>query len=121
MMIFARTTVVTLLFASVSGLADAAPQAPISIKFGFYFGNTYRDLTQSAKRNYLAGFLDGALVSPAFKAPKAELGWLERCITGMTDAQLVAVVDKWLDTNPVRWQESMNILAYVALKESCPP
>jgi len=101
-------------------VAQAAPTDPVAIKSGFHTGNSYRALGPTSKRNYLAGFVDGAFIAPLFDAPKTELRWIERCVTGMTDEQLVAVVDKWLAENPVRWHESMNILAFVAFKEGCP-
>lgn len=103
-----------------SACVQAASADPIAIKSGFYTGNSYRALGTTSKRNYLAGFVDGAFIAPLFDAPKTELRWVERCVTEMTDEQLVAVVDKWLAENPARWHESMNILAFVALKEACP-
>ena len=99
--------------------AETAPKEPVSIKNGFLTGNSFRELGLPAKRKYVAGFIDGAFIAPMFDAPKSELRWLERCVTGMTDEQLVAVVDKWMSENPARWHQSMNMLTFVALKEGC--
>ncbi|WP_140637402.1 Rap1a/Tai family immunity protein [Methylibium rhizosphaerae] len=114
-----RRCVIGLCVACVFGAANAAPKTPVSIKSGFHTGSSFRELSSVAKRSYVAGFVDGALVAPLLDAPKGEIRWLERCVTGMTDDQLVAIVEKWLSENPVRWHESMNILAFVALKEGC--
>lgn len=99
--------------------ASAEPEIPVSIKSGFLTGNSYRILPTSNKRSYIAGFIDGTLVAPLFDAPKKETAWLERCIVGMTDQQVVAILEKWLSENPARWHESMNVLSFVALRESC--
>jgi hypothetical protein len=41
------------------------------------------------------------------------------CAVGMTDEQVVEIVNKFLKDNPGRWHESMNILAWTAMKASC--
>ena len=98
---------------------SAEPKAPVSIKEGFVSGNEFRSLSHEAKRGYAIGVIDGLFLAPFFDAPKEELRWIERCATGMTDEQVMAILEKFLRDNPARWQEPMNILAWVAMKEGC--
>ena len=101
-------------------LAQAAPKEGVMIKKGFLTGNTYRDLSPLGKRGYVMGFSDGVFIAPLLSAPKAEILWLEQCMVGMTDVQIVAIIDKWLADNPAQWHDQMNILTYSALRGSCP-
>jgi hypothetical protein len=89
------------------------------IKNGFLTGNSFRELSYAEKCGYAMGFLDGVFMSPMFHAPKKELEWIERCVTGMNERQVVAILEKFLNENPARWHESMNVLAWVAMKEAC--
>lgn len=115
----------TIIFTALTGVLIAAtwcyaePNHPVEIKKGFLTGNSFRDLSYAGKRGYAMGFLDGALMSPMFDAPKRETRWIETCVVGMTDEQVVAILDKFLANNPARWHEQMNILAWVAMKEGC--
>jgi hypothetical protein len=104
------------------GLAASAPaqQSQVNIKTGFLTGNTFRELSVGGKRGYAQGFTDGVFVAPLFRAPKSELAWLESCMVGMTDAQVVAILEKWLNENPAQWHMQMNVLAYNALSQACP-
>ena len=97
----------------------AEPKDPVEIKKGFLTGNSFRELSDAGKRGYAMGFLDGALMSPMFDAPKGETRWIETCVVGMTDKQVVAILDKFLTNNPARWHEQMNVLAWLAMKEGC--
>lgn len=96
-----------------------AHDGDIAIKSGFVTGTQYRTFTEPDRRKYAMGLLDGIFLAPFFKADKKQLELLERCATGMNDTQVVAILDKYLRDNPVRWHESMNALAFVALKEAC--
>lgn len=86
---------------------------------GFLTGNSFRDLSDTEKHGYAMGFIDGVLISPIFNAPGKELQWFERCIKGMTNKQVVAILNKFLEENPARWHEPMNILAFRAMVETC--
>ena len=98
-------------------LADI--DGPVLIKTGFLSGYDYQGLSPQRRRAYAIGFLDGLLVAPFFSAPKTELSWVENCIIGMTDHQVAAILDKYLRDNPARWHETMNVIAWVAIKEGC--
>lgn len=110
---------VTLLFVFMSTALYAQRTAPVEVKSGFLTGNTFLDLSREAKRGYAMGFLDGVFVAPLFGAPKAELYRIEQCAVGMTDEQVVAILNKFLSDNPGRWHEPMDFLSYAALRSAC--
>jgi hypothetical protein len=87
---------------------------------GFVTGNAYFDLI--SKSDYLKGVIDGIMLAPLIlKANKKQsMKWLETCLTGMTDKQLLAVVEKFMNENPIRWKENMHTLVYGSLNQSCP-
>lgn len=121
-MVMARMTlsILVLIVMLVSaGLCHAEPKQPVEIKQGFLTGNSFRGPSHPQKLGYAMGFLDGVFMSPMFDAPKAELRWIETCAVGMTNEQVVAMLNKFLIDNPARLHEAMNILAWVAMKESC--
>ena len=100
--------------------AHASPSGkPIEIKDGFLTVESYRQLSAPTKRGYVMGFVDAMLVSPVFGTPKREVVWLDRCVVGMSDMQLVAIVDKWLADNPSQWHYQMHFLVYSAIKQTC--
>lgn len=102
-----------------AALCYSEPKQPVEIKEGFLTGNSFRELSYAGKRGYAIGFLDGVFMSPMFDAPKTEVRWIETCVVGMTDEQIVAILNKFLTDNLARWHEPMNILTWVAMKESC--
>jgi len=117
-MIMPRITLPILILASAS-VCYAESNEWVEVKKGFLTGNSFRELSHPVKRGYAAGFIDGLFMSPIFDAPKAEVRWIEACAEGMSSEQIVAILNKYLADNPARWHESMNVLAWVAMKESC--
>jgi hypothetical protein len=113
-----KITLVIFMFASTV-LCYSEPEQIVEIKFGFLTGNQFRELSYAQKCGYAMGFVDGVLVSPMFDAPKKELEWIEGCVTGMRERQVLAILEKFLNENPARWHEQMNVLAWVAMKEAC--
>jgi hypothetical protein len=91
----------------------------VVIKSGFLTGNQYRAMTDDARRKYAMGIVDGIFLSPFFGAKKENLSRLERCLSGMQDTQLVAILDKDLAEHPTRWHEPMNTLSYFAFIYAC--
>jgi hypothetical protein len=90
----------------------------ISIKTGYITGNGYFNVTQ--RDEYLIGLVDGLLLAPMFGASKKKMKWFEDCITEMPNTQLRAIVDKFMNDNPDKWKNPMQILAYQSLYRSCP-
>lgn len=118
-MISTKKVVAFAMLLIVSTVLVAAAKDSVYVKSGFLTGNTFRSLGSVEKLGYAKGFIDGVLVAPLFGAPKVELLRTEQCVVGMTDEQVVAILNKFLADNPGRWQEQMNALSYSALKSAC--
>ena len=103
--------------------AQGARSAPLEetfvIKAGFLTGNSYRELQDAGKSGYVMGFTDGLFVSVLHGAKKSKLRPIEQCVAGMSDGQVVAILEKWLNDHPEQWHEQMNILANAAIREAC--
>jgi hypothetical protein len=108
---------IALLCCCVALLAQSAE--PISIKNGFGTGEEFLRMPRQEKRVYLQGLTTGMLAAPLFGAPKSKMLRMEQCITGMTDTQLVAILEKYLNENPATWQMGPHILMFNALNSTC--
>jgi Ssp1 endopeptidase immunity protein Rap1a len=97
----------------------SAADQDVVIKIGFLTGNQYRALSDDDQHIYAMGVVDGMFLSPFFGASKSKTLWIESCLTRMEDDQVVAIFHKYLEENPTRWRQSMNVLAYAALKKAC--
>jgi hypothetical protein len=106
-----------LLLATAS--AAAAQERPVTIHEGFYAGNDYRELHEGQRRVYVSGVIEGMLLAPLYGAPKSRMSWLESCAVGMSDKQVTAIVDKFMDEHPARWHEQMKTLVYSAMIGAC--
>jgi hypothetical protein len=108
------------LLCSVGTAVMAIPKdKAVEIHHGFYKANHYRELPDFVRRAYIAGVFDALMLSPLFGAPKAEVTWLERCAEGMQDDQLQAIVDRFVEAHPERWDQDMGTVAYGALTQAC--
>lgn len=118
--VIACAAIASWLFLSGSpAIGQPLDRGPISIHPGFATGNYYRSQVTPARQTYLMGTVDGFMLAPVVGGNRTELAWLETCLKGYVPAQLVAVVDKWLEENPQRWNEQMNALAFAALLSAC--
>lgn len=89
------------------------------IRTGFGTGERYLSASEQEQRAYAAGIINGMLMAPMFGASRGKMRWLEQCIQGMTDSQIVSILTKYLRDNPGRWHETPHAPMYTALKESC--
>ena len=87
---------------------------------GFMTGNTYRELSADEKLGYAMGFVNGLLVAPMITGKEEDATWLHPCISGMTNNQVVAILEKFLNDNPARWQQPMTVLSFRAIVQACP-
>jgi hypothetical protein len=91
----------------------------VSISTGFVSGNTFRALDAVSKNVYATGIIDGVLIAPLYGAPKNKLAVIEKCTVGMTGQQLVAIFDKYLNSNPEVWNKSMHTIVFLAMSDAC--
>ena len=85
---------------------------------GFGTGQDYIKMSESQKRAYAMGAINGMIIAPLLGAPKDKMGWLESYIENMTDEQVAAILSKYLQDNPGRWHDGLHILMYSAVKEA---
>ncbi|HEX9757476.1 MAG TPA: hypothetical protein VGB26_06700 [Nitrospiria bacterium] len=106
-----------LLLISASGAAYA--EEGVYIHDGFLKGEQYLKLSETQQRGYAIGLVDGLFLSPLYGAPKARIAPFEKCVEGMSDTQVAAVLTKYLQDRPARWHESANAVFFGALKDAC--
>lgn len=83
-------------------------------------GNSFRELNTESQQLYVVGVVEGMILAPFFSKPGAHLEWIGRCTREWSDRQVLAVVHKWMNNNPERWHEAMNVLVWTAMREACP-
>jgi hypothetical protein len=117
---FRRTIVIVALVLAMVGGPRIATSGDVMVHNPYVRGNEYVKLEEGDRATYIAGLVDGILLSPFFGAQRNKVEWFERCtIERMTIHQVTAIVDKFMKENPNRWHESMHTLAYFAIKKAC--
>jgi hypothetical protein len=87
---------------------------------GFVTGNEYRQKSETSRYGYLQGLFDGYMFAPFIAGSNHTTAVrLHDCASQMTPIQLSAIVDKFMNENPERWGEEMNLLAYSAIFLAC--
>jgi len=95
-----------------------AAEEPVWIHNGFGTGGDYVKMSESQKRAYAMGAINGMIIAPLFGAPTYEMQWFESYVENMTDVQVAAILSKYLQDNPGRWHDGLHVLMYSALKEA---
>jgi len=115
-----RLSIFILLAVLCTPHASLAIDNVVDVRNGFVDGNTFLAWPEDRQEKYAVGLVDGMLLAPLFGAPKAKLHWLERCIAGMTGAQVAAMVRVDLKNNPGQWHRSVHTSIYRAMLDACP-
>ena len=101
-------------FATVYGT-----QQKVSISGGFFNGKDYLEMTETERRAYAAGAINGMLVAPLFGAPPENLNWLKTCTGKMSDDQLAAVLASYIHDQPSNLQANLNAVTFNAIQQTC--
>lgn len=96
-----------------------ASQQRVSISRGFFTGRDYFEMSDTEKRAYATGAVNGMLVAPFFGAPEERLAWFKTCTAKMSDEETAAVLTRYLSSNPDQLGTSLNVLTFNALKDAC--
>jgi hypothetical protein len=96
-----------------------AQQQTIKIGPGFFSGKDYLDMSDTEKRAYVTGEINGMLVAPFFGAPEENLNWLKTCSARMSDEQLASTLTGYLRDQPNQQQANLNVVTFNALREAC--
>lgn len=96
-----------------------ANQQRVKISPGFFTGKDYLDMSDTEKRAYATGEINGMLVAPFFGAPEENLDWLKRCTVKMSDEQLASILTRFIREQPDQMQTSLNVVTFNAVRDEC--
>jgi hypothetical protein len=96
-----------------------ANQQTVKISPGFFTGKDYLDMSDTEKRAYVTGEINGMLVAPFFGAPEENLSWLKTCSGRMSDEQLAAILTRFIRDQPNQMEANLNVVTFAALREAC--
>ena len=107
------------LLALVAFVGVYANQQTVKISPGFFTGKDYLDMSDTEKRAYVTGEINGMLVAPFFGAPEENLNWLKTCTGKMSDEQVAGVVTRFLRDQPNQMDLNLNVVTFSAIREAC--
>ena len=96
-----------------------AHQQMVKISPGFFSGKDYLEMSDTEKRAYVTGQINGMLVAPFFGAPEENLSWLKTCSGRMSDEELAAILSRFVRDQPAQMQTNLNVVTFNALREAC--
>lgn len=102
--------------------ATAHADSSVYVPNGFFNGHEYHGFNEEQKRFLVAGALDGFFLAPILADKDIPLvRKLGHCMDNMnaTDGQLVAIVDRYLETHPVELGRQVHVIVYNALFDAC--
>ncbi|MDF3084379.1 hypothetical protein [Burkholderia sola] len=100
-----------------------SPSSGIFVPGGFVDGNAYHRFSTLERQRYLEGVFDGIFYAPAIAMkdlPRAVKLHDFAVNHGMTNVQMAAIVDKYMNDNPERWGNPMTNNAYTAMVPGMP-
>src|SRR6476469_3785801 len=107
------------LIAFAAFVTVSANQQRVKISPGFFTGKDYLDMSDTEKRAYVTGEINGMLVAPFFGAPEESLGWLKVCSGRKSDEELAAILSRYVRDQPGQLQTNLNVVTFNALREAC--
>ena len=107
------------LVALIAFVTIYANQQTIKISPGFFTAKDYLDMTDTEKRAYATGGINGMLVAPFFGAPEENLNWLKTCSAKMSDEQIASILTRYIRAQPNQLQANLNIVTFNAMREAC--
>ena len=100
-------------------IANVHPaQQTVKISPGFFAAKDYLDMSDTEKRAYVTGQVNGMLVAPFFGASEENLNWLKTCSSKMSDEQLASILTRYVSEQSNQ-QQNLNVVTFNALREAC--
>ena len=96
-----------------------ASQERVTISRGFFTGKDYFEMSDTEKRAYATGAINGMLVAPFFGAPEERLTWLKTCTGKMSDEQTASILSNYINNDASQLNMSLNVVTFYALKDAC--
>ncbi len=106
------------LIAFIVAINVYANQQTVKISPGFFTAKDYLDMTDTERRAYVTGQVNGMLVAPFFGATEANLSWLKTCSSKMSDEQLASVLTRYIRDQPNQ-EQNLNVVTFAALRDTC--
>lgn len=106
-------------FIALVAVSVYANQQTVKISPGFFSGKDYLEMSDTEKRAYVTGEINGMLVAPFFGAPEENLSWLKTCSSKMSDEELAAILSRFIRDQPGQMQTNLNVVTFNALREAC--
>jgi hypothetical protein len=108
-----------IMLALLTYISAFASQQRVSISRGFFVGKEYFDMSDTEKRAYATGAINGMLVAPFFGAPEERLNWLKTCSAQISDEQTASIIGNYINGDSSRQSMNLNVITFNALKEAC--
>ena len=108
-----------LLLIALAFVTVSANQQTVKISPGFFSGKDYLDMSDTEKRAYATGEINGMLVAPLFGAPEENLNWLKTCTGKMSDEQLASILTRFIREQPDQMQANLNVATFNAMRDAC--
>src|SRR5215467_10024061 len=96
------------LIALLAFITIHANQQRVKISPGFFTGKDYLEMSDTEKRAYVTGEINGMLVAPFFGAPEGSLSWLKTCTGKMSDEQIASILSTFIREQPDQMQANLN-------------
>lgn len=95
-----------------------ANQQTVKISPGFFTAKDYLEMSDTERRAYVTGQINGMLVAPFFGAPEGNMTWLKTCSSKMSDEELSSLLTRYIRDQPNQ-QQNLNVVTFAALREAC--
>ena len=95
-----------------------AHQQTVKISPGFFTAKDYLDMSDTERRAYVTGEVNGMLVAPFFGAPEENMSWLKTCSGKMSDEELASILTRYIRDQPNQTQ-NLNVATFAALRDAC--
>jgi hypothetical protein len=106
------------LIALIVAINVCANQQTVKISPGFFTAKDYLEMSDTERRAYVTGEINGMLVAPFFGAPEENLSWLKACSGKMSDEQLASILARYIRDQPNQ-DQNLNVVTFTALREAC--
>ena len=110
---------VVLLIALVAFFTVYANQQTVKVSPGFFTGKDYLEMSDTERRAYATGEINGMLVAPFFGAPEENLNWLKTCTSKMSDEELAEILTRYIREQPKQMDANLNVVTFNAIREAC--
>jgi hypothetical protein len=100
-------------------MAECTLDQFVAVRGGYGTGETLAAYTDTEMAIFASAFANGVVVAPLLNAPEACVDQAVRCLDGLHDTHLAAILRRYLDDHSEEWDEEAHLLAYRAIFGPC--